>query len=489
MAAKLSCAHPAPSAVLALCALLPGCAVGPDYHPPRPILPAHWQAARDPAAALEPATDAGLQTWWRSFHDPVLDRLMAAARTGNLDLKIALARVGQARAERHASRAGLFPQVSANAVGARLDNLFPVSQPGGSKPLDFFLAGFDAVWEIDVFGRLGRKLEAATAEAEAATEDYRQTWVILCAELARDYTEYRNLRRQLDIVQAHLAAQRHTLELTGQLYREGLATGDVVARAEAQAGDTAARVPALEAQLTEAQHRLEILVGAKPGALASRLAGPGGVPGSDARTLLTTPAETLRRRPDVRGAERALAAATALQGAAFAELFPKISVAAFAGLHNSDLESLFRSSAFAWAGGASLAQPIFNFGRIRAGMDLADARQQAAYFNYERTVLSALHETETALARFLKEERRREQLAVSVGQLQEALRQVDARYRAGLATYLEVLDAQRASLSEESALADSQARTTAYLIALYKALGGAGQGEAEPAEEPIRPWG
>jgi outer membrane protein TolC len=207
------------------------------------------------------------------------------------------------------------------------------------------------------------------------------------------------------------------------------------------------------------------------------------------RALLTKPADTLRYRPDVRAAERHLAAATALQGAAFGELFPKISVAAFLGMQNSDLENLFRSSSFAWASGTAITQPIFNFGRIRAGIDLADARQQEAYFKYEKTVLTALHETETAMKQFLTEEQRKESLARSVSKLKAAQDQAALRYREGLATYLEVLDAERAVLAEELALAQSQAQTTTNLIALYKALGGAGQLEVKPVEEPIRPWG
>lgn len=473
---------------LLLLAVLPGCMVGPDYRPPDPMPPERWAAARDRSAALRPISAEALMTWWTVFDDPKLDRLMAAARTGNLDLKIAYSRIEQARAEQRANRADLFPRISANAVAARVDNLLPFAGQG-ARPFNFFLSGFDAIWEIDVFGRLRRKLEAAAAETDAAAEDYREAWVVLSSELARDYAEYRNLQNQQRITRANLATQRQTLELTEQLYREGLAAHYDAERAEAQVEDTASRLPSLEGQLASAQHRLEILIGAKPGALAARLAEPGAVPSTDARRLLTKPADTLRYRPDIRSAERSLAAATATQGAAFAELFPKISVAAFLGLQNSDLENLFRSSSFAWASGSSITQPLFNFGRIRAGIDLADARQQAAYLRYQKVVLEALHETETATKQLLTEEQRRENLARSLAHLQKALDQAELRYRAGLATFLEVLDAQRAVYAEELALAQSRAQTAANLIALYKALGGAGQLEVRPVEEPIRPWG
>jgi NodT family efflux transporter outer membrane factor (OMF) lipoprotein len=471
-----------------VCAGLSGCMVGPDYRAPDPVLPDRWQAARDPANALKPVAANTLQTWWKTFNDPALNRLMDRARQGNLDLKMAFTRIEQSRAERRANRADLFPRVGGAAAGAYLDNLIPGQTQDGNA-FGLFLTGFDAIWEIDVFGRLRRRLEAATDITESATEDYRQAWVILSAELAREYTDYRNLQLQGRITAANLASQRQTLGLTEQLFREGVGNRYDVSRARAQTETTAARLPRLESQLTAVQHRLELLIGTKPGALQMTLATPGAVPAASSRELLTTPADTLRLRPDIRRAERDLAAATATQGAAIAELFPKISVAAFIGVQNSDLETLFRSSSFSWASGSAIMQPIFNFGRIRAGIDLADARQKEAYLKYERTVLDALRETETAMTEFLKEEQRRQQLSRSVSDLQEALRLAELRYREGVSTFLDVLDAERVQYLEELELAQSQAQTTLYLIALYKALGGAGQLEVKPAEEPLRPWG
>jgi len=468
---------------------LSACAVGPDYREPAPIVPDRWQASRDPAHDLKPIAEKSLKSWWSTFKDPELDRIMAQARQGNLDLKIAFTRIEQARAERLANRAALFPQIGAAGVASRFDNLIPGQSLAGSGGLNYFLTGFDAIWEIDVFGRLRRKLEAASAQTESATEDYRQAWVLLSAEVARTYTEYRNLQNHLRITQANLDSQRHTLELTEQLFREGVGTRYDVARARAQTESTEAGIPALEGQITTVRHQLELLVGSKPGALQMRLAEPGDVPTSSTRELLTTPAATLRYRPDIRGAERRLAAATATQGAAFAELFPKISIAAFAGLQNSDLENLFRSSSFAWASGSAITQPIFNFGRIRAGIDLADARQKEAWLSYEKAVLEALRETEASMAQFLKEEQRRQKLAASVEDLRESHRLAELRYREGVATFLDVLDAERALYREELELADSRARTATFLIGLYKALGGAGQLEVQTVEEPIRPWG
>ena len=477
--------------ILGLCVLagLAGCLIGPDYRKPETVLPEGWNAARDPAAsALKPVTEDTLQTWWQTFHDPGLNRLMDQARSGNLDLQQAFIRIEQARAQRRIERADLLPQVAAVGAGIRQENLIPGGLPVPAAS-NLFLTGFDAIWELDLFGRQRRRLEAATAQTEAVTEDYRQSWVLLAAELARDYTQYRSLQEQLRITQANLAAQRHTLELTERLYRAGLGTRYAVDRAQAQVDATAAGIPLIEGQLTAVQSQLETLVGARPGALQPQLAAPGQVPESAARELLTTPADTLRYRPDVRSAERRLAAATAMQGEAFAQLFPRLSIAALVGLQNSAVEELFNADASFWVGGGVITQPIFNFGKIRAGIDLADARQQEAYWHYEKAVLAALHETETALIQFLKEEQRRQTLARSLAKLKQSLQQAELLYREGLATFLEVLDAQRAIYAQELELARSQAQTTTNLIALYKALGGSGQLPVKPAADPLRPWG
>ena len=469
---------------------LQGCMVGPDYRTPDPVLPDRWQAARSKDLGLKPISQSQLKDWWKTFDDPLLDQLIARAQQGNLDLKMAFTRIEQARAERLANRADLFPKVGALAIPAHFDNLIPGSgQRGSAGGTNFFLAGFDALWEVDVFGRLRRKLEAASAVTEGAQEDYREAWVMVTSEVARTYTEYRNFQHQIRITTANLESQRHTLKLTEQLYQEGVGTRYDVARAKAQTETTSAMLPAINGQLIAAQHRLELLIGEKPGALQVKLSAPQKLPQTATRNLLTRPADTLRYRPDIRGAEKDLEAATATQGAAFAELFPKISIAAFAGLQNSDLENLFRSSAFSWASGSAIMQPIFNFGRIRAGIDLADARQKEAYLHYEKTVLEALGEAETAMTRFLQEEERRQQLKGAIKDLRESHRLAELRYREGISTFLDVLDAERILYQEELSLAQSEAQATIYQIALYKALGGSGQLEVRPVEEPIRPWG
>lgn len=480
----------AKSAMFGIFCSLMGCAVGPDYVKPRSTVPEQWDSEKEAGARLKPIQESDLETWWRTLNDPVLDELEQKGKAGNLDLKVALTRIDQARAEKLANRASLFPQVGATAAGTYLDNVFPRQTSSGTQnQWGFLLTGLDAFWEIDLFGRLRRKLEASSALNESATENYREAWVLLSSEIAKEYVTYRNLQSLLRITRSNIKAQSQTLDLTERLFAEGIGTRFDTTREKSLLKATEAEIPRLEGLLSESQHKIELLLATQPGRLKGLLSKEGPVPTPKDRRILVKPADTLRLRPDIREAERNLAAATATQGAAFAELFPKISVAAFMGVQNSDLENLFRSTAFSWASGSAIMQPIFNFGRIRAGIDLADSRQQEAYFQYEKTILEALKETETSLRLLLKEEERRQNLEVSVENLRESRRLAELRYREGVSNFLDVLDSERAIYSEEIKLAQCRAQTTIYLISVFKALGGAGNLPVDQPEEPIRPWG
>jgi outer membrane protein TolC len=392
-----------------------------------------------------------LKTWWKSFGDVRLDTLMNQALAGNLDVKIALARIDQARAERRGTRAELFPTVSVTTGAQRQENPMPGLAPG--IKYNMFELGFDALWEADLFGRQQRRLEAATADLEGAADEYHQSLVTLTAELARSYVEYRSLQNQLRITRSNLESQQHTLKLTERLNAEGVGTRHDVIRARAQTETTEAQIPALEARLIATLRQLEVLAGRQPGTLDARLKSTQAVPAASGIEILTNPAETIRRRPDLRAAERRLAAATAMQGAAIAE-------------------SLFKSAAFSYGTAANLLQPLINFGRIRAGIDLADAQQKEAYLAFEKAVLEALKETETALTRYLKEETRRQTLARAVADLRESERLSQLRYHEGVISFLDVLESQRALYVDEISLARSEAETSTNLIAVYKALGG-----------------
>ena len=454
---------------------LAGCTMGPDYRKVEPAVPGHWLAGQEQQAgglkpALRPADPDALKNWWKSFGDARLNHLMDQALAGNLDVKMALARIDQARAERRGTRAELFPTVNVTAGAQRQDNPFPGLAPG--IRYNMFELGFDALWEIDLFGRQQRRLEAASADLEGVTEQYHQSLVILTADLARTYVDYRSLQNQLRITRSNLKSQQHTLELTERLNAEGVGTRHDVIRARAQASTTQAQVPALEAKLAATLRRLEVLVGRQPGALATDMDSIEAVPAAPGIEILVAPAETIRRRPDIRVAERRLAAATAMQGAAMAELYPKISLSAFLGLRNTDMESLFKSAAFSYSTAGNLLQPLLNFGRICAGIDLADAQQKEACLAFEKTVLDVLQETETALTRYLNEEVRRQTLARSVADLRESVRLSQLRYREGVISFLDVLESQRALYVAEIDLARSEAEASTDLIAVYKTLGG-----------------
>ena len=452
-----------------LCGLA-GCTMGPDYQKSVPVVPDHWQAEKDTSLGLKPVTPEKLKTWWKSFGDSQLNRLMDLALTDNLDLKMALTRIDQARADRRSIRAELFPQVDITAGGQRHQNLSPIYARG--VRFNLFELGFDALWEVDLFGRLQRRLESASADLEAAKEEHAQALVTLTAELARSYVEYRNLQNQLRITRSNLEAQQHTLKLTERLFNEGVGTRHDVVRARAQAENTEAQIPTLEAGVIATLRQLEVLIGRQPGTLDGELNASAVLPMAMAQQLLISPAETIRWRPDIHVAERRLAAATAMQGAAIAELFPKVSLSAFLGLRNTDIETLFKSAAFSYSTAANMLQPLLNFGRIQAGIDLTEAQQKEAYLAYEKAVLEALRETETTLTRYLKEEVRRQILARAVADQRESVRLSQLRYKEGVITFLDVLDAQRVLYAAEIELARSEAETSTNLIAFYKALGG-----------------
>jgi len=450
--------------------VLEGCTVGPDYRKPVSTVPSHWQAEKTAEVGLKPVAPENLKNWWKSFGDVRLNYLMDAAITDNLDLKIVLTRIDQARAERQGTRAELFPTVNVKSGAQRQENPLPGLAPG--IRYNIFELGFDALWEIDLFGRVQRRLEAASADLEAASEEYLQSLVILTAELARSYVDYRSIQNQLQITHSNLIAQQHTLELTETLFREGVGTRHEVVRARALTETTMAQIPTLEAQLVGSLHQIEVLVGRQPGSLSENLNELASVPQAPGKEILASPAATIRNRPDIRIAERHLAAATAMQGTAIAELYPKISLSAFLGLRNTDVESLFKSAAFSYGTAANLLQPLLNFGRIRAGIDLANAKQKEVYLTYQKAILEALQETETALTKYLNEEIRRQMLARSATDLHESVRLAQLRFQEGVISFLDVLDAQRTLYVAEIDLARSEAEASTNLIAVFKALGG-----------------
>jgi len=467
-----------PITLLAVASLVSACAVGPKYVPPRPEMPAQWREAPAQTAGIDRAT---LERWWTAFQDPTLDDLVARAVDGNLDLKIAAARVREARAARGIAASAALPQVDVNAQAARSersDAVPPFNAPsGGPSPFgartqNLFEAGFDAGWEIDVFGGVRRDVDAAVAQVQAAEEGRRDILVTLLADVARNYAELRGTQRQLEILEATVQSQQDTLDLAKARFDAGLGAALDVERAAGLLEATKSRRPDLERQVMRGIYRLDVLLGQEPGALATRLEARAPLSPQPPDLPSLVPSELLNRRPDLRRAEREVAAAVARIGVARSELFPRFSIGGTFGRRSEALSDVGSTGSQFWflVGGVRL--PILSGGRIRANIQVQDARQEQALRQYEKTVLTSVEEVENALSAHMREQRRLEALRASVAANRRALDLATERYTGGLENFLSVLDAQRAVYWTEDAQAQSETNAMVNLIAVYKALGG-----------------
>lgn len=467
-----------------------GCVVGPNYHPP-PVqdVPARWSEAPQNSVP-GPATPS---PWWTTFKDPELDSLVGRAVHGNLGLQLAEMRIREARARRVIAAAPLWPSVDATGSYTRQwqgEDLFGTLSAGpqfvtlGAQPQNLFQAGFDASWESDLFGGTRRSVEAAKADLEASFYDRGDVLLTLLAEVARNYLELRGFQRQLDVARNNLAAQQDILDLTRARYQGGLATDLDVARAEAQVKTTASQVPALETSYKRTVHRLGVLLGQPPGELADELRTTGPIPVAPPELPYALPSDLLRQRPDVRRAERQIAAATALVGVASADLYPRFSLIGAAGLESLAASDFFNSSSKLWSIGPSITWPIFRGGQIVATIEVRDAQQQQALISYRQAILNAFEEVENAIVAYTRELDRRKTLADAVGANQRATALARSLYLSGLSDFLNVLDAQRNLFQTQSVLAQSDTAVSADLVALYKALGGGWETAGDSAHQP-----
>jgi multidrug efflux system outer membrane protein len=454
--------------------LISGCAVGPDFHRPQMPVPAGWagpiaKPAQHPAASGEKE----LADWWTLFQDPVLTSLIDRAVATNLDLKLAEARIREARAARSVAAGGLGPSLGASGAyqRSRSSGVNGTSTSSG----DQYQAGFDAGWEIDIFGGQRRNLEAADADLQAAVETRRDVLVSLTAEVARNYINLRAFQQQIVITRKNLAAQRHSAQLTRQRFEGGFVSGLDVANAEAQSATTAAQIPLLESSAQQAIYSLSVLLGAPPATLAAELSPTGTIPGAPPEVPAGVPSELLRRRPDIRKAEAQIHSATARIGVATAELFPKFTIAGSAGFQSGNFSSWFDWVNRFWSYGPSMSWRLFETGRIRAGVELQKALQEQEVIAYRQTVLSALQEVENALIASAKEQAHREALATAVAANRKAVALAETLYTEGQTDFLNVLQAQGALYATEDALVQSTSTVSTNLVALYKALGGGWQ--------------
>jgi len=403
------------------------------------------------------------QHWWKSFSDPTLDRLIAGSLANNKTLRIAEARVEEARAGRSGAVAELLPDISATGGISRGNQGFATrNQPVSVKEIDL-----QASWEIDLFGK--NQARAAEAAAILQSEDARRQAVIvsLLAEVARTYFDLRNDQEQIEITRKNLATQERTLDLIKAQKEGALSSGLDVERAAAQVATTSAQLPALRSDYEITLDRLNVLLGYPPGTQDAWLEPSAPLNPLDAKVLVAAPAKVLASRPDVRAAERNFAASISASKAATRELFPTISLASLIGFQDS---SLF--SATPWSVGASLAQPVLDFGRIEAQIDVADARQKQAFFNYQETVLEALEDMENALSLYLQETSRQRDLAAAADQDRKAVDLANQQYLSGYSGLLDLLVAERDELAAESSLAASNAQLRKNLVHVYTAAGG-----------------
>ena len=469
-------------AVLGLIFLAAGCTVGPDYKRPDLPTPSAWNEAQQNGID---ATRTDLARWWTSFNDPLLDSLVERALSSNLDLRIAEARIREARANRTVVAAGAWPTVNTSGSYTRArssENGFQGGGGGGgnssgggggsSPEQNFYKTGFDASWEIDVFGGVRRGVEAADASIDAAVENRRDVLVSLLGDVAKNYIDVRGFQRQLAVSRANLKTQQETLQLTRVRFQAGLASDLEVAQQEAQVNTTASQIPSLESSLKQAAYSLDLLLGLEPGALAGELSQVAPIPSLPSKVLVGLPSELLRRRPDIRRAERQLAAATAQVGSATADLFPKFSLTGAFGLTSISASDWLTGGSRFWSIGPTISWPIFDAGKIRANIEVRNAQQEQALGQYEKSVLSAFQDVETALANYANEQARYRSLTEAVAANRRAVTMANELYIRGLNDFLNVLDTQRTLYVTESALTQSQATMASNLVALYKALGG-----------------
>ena len=476
------------SALAALLLASLACTVGPDYELPVTEIPDAWATAA--ADELRDA-DSPLETWWLGFQDPDLDSLVVRARSSNLSLRSAVSRVDEARALLGIASGYYAPDLILDGSYTRNQPsnngaLGDFAPPGGFESGSLYELGLGASWEIDLFGRIRRGNEAASANLDASLEDYRDVLVVLLADVASNYVDVRTLQARLDFARGNVKLQSDTLQLTRDRFNAGLTSARDVAQAESNLANTEAAIPSLETRLEAALNRIAVLLGEMPGELHDELLPSAPIPAPREGITIGLPAELLRRRPDIRRAERQLAAQTALVGAATADLYPTFSLSGVLALDSTSGGDLVSSDSVTWAIVPGLRWNLFSAGKIRNQIRAEEARTEQALLRYEQTVLEAVEEVESTLVALEREKIRRDHLEVAVDATERTLGLVHTQYVSGLTDFQTYLDAQRALLSQQDAFAVSEGQVILNLIALNRALGG-GWGLEEESISAAKP--
>ena len=458
--------------------LIAGCVtVGPDYRRPELKTPDAWTQAI--AGSVDTADQPGLQRWWSLFDDPVLEDLIQRARQSNLDLQIAVSRVVEARARLGIANSAQRPDVNLGGGASKTlpsdgGVLAQVAPPGGFDSQGLYEAGFDASWELDIFGGIRRRMEAAGANYEATVDDQHDVLVTLLAEVALNYIAIRSAQQRLLYARANVVAQERSMILAGDRYHSGLSSKLDVVQARSNLANTRAFVPLLEIRRRQALNRLAVLLGMHSGSLNNELAAAGAIPSPADDKLIGTgvPADVLRQRPDIRAAERRLAAQTALIGVATAELYPRFGLTGTIGLQSQTGGDLFSASSKTWSLGLPFEWNVFSGGRIRSTIEVREESAKQAGLQYQQVVLLALEEVENAAVGFNQQQNRYRNLQDAAAAAEEAVQLVMVQYNTGLTNFNNVLTTQRSLFDQQDVLVVANAEVALELVSLYKALGG-----------------
>jgi len=449
---------------------LTGCAVGPNYQSPPVALPESYG---------EPHSDDGidevaLKRWWTTFEDPLLDVLVHEALSQNYDLKIAIEKVNEVRALYQIEAAELYPKIDMTVDERRTrisQSLFDAPFMGPPYQ-NFYKVGFDASWEVDIFGKRRREKEAAYYEYEAEVNSARDVYITLLSELASTYIEIRGFQHRMTLSKKDIYIQKELLALAESRFSAGLDSEVEPQQVRFNLEESEAILPELETNYRRAIHRMAVLLGKSPESLHSDFDEQRAIPVSIAAIPIGLPSDLLRRRPDIRQAERTLAAATANIGSAIADLFPRFSLLGSFGFESNRTNNWFKSRSRTWSVGPNMQWPIIYFGRIRANIQVQNAKQQQALFDYEQTILTSLEDVENALVSYYKEDERVDRFEKQVSSATRTYELTRDRYISGLVDFSALLDADRARVSAENNLVDSTQALSTNLVALYKSLGG-----------------
>ena len=467
--------------LMALGLSLSACTLGPDFQAPQAQLPAEWALPSGPTRS-QPSASAIDSRWWRSFADPQLSALVQRAVAGNFDLQLAASRVQQSRSLRLATAAARVPSLDGQAGYSRARNSeVGLNDPSGNAGKDdysLWQAGLGASWELDLWGRVRRQVEAADAQLSGAQAVRDGVALSVMAETASAYIQLRAAQQARLITEQNLQIARRSLELNETRLADGVATHLEIAEAASRVASLEARLEPLQWRERQMGNALALLAGQAPGSLQAELAEPAPVPQGPLRVPVGLPSELASRRPDIREAEAQLHAATANIGVAQADFYPRITLSGDLGLQAQQLADLDGWSAHRFAIGPAISVPLFDGGRRRGTLQVREAQQQAALIVYQRSVLGAWHEVDDAMAAYQAQQRRHDRLQEAVRQSRVALDNAELQYRQGTVDYLNVLSVQQALLANEEDLLDSSQATSLALVGLYRALGGGWSGQS-----------